>query len=230
MRIAIAAVRLVLAVLILAAIVATYIETANRNGGPPNPLNFFGYFTIQSNILGALALTASGILLLRGRRGPGWIPDFRGAVVAYLAVVGIVYAVLLAPLGVEGGVPVPWANTVMHLVSPIAIALDWILVADRPPLRWRRLWVCLPYPAVWLAVVLARGASDGWVPYPFLNPDRGAAAVAIVCVGIAFAILVAAALATALSRVRLLLADSTDTMKRRPGAAQTRDAREGAAV
>ena len=31
----------------------------------------------------------------------------------------------------------------------------------------------LIYPLVWTVVVLIRGATDGWVPYPFLNPSQG---------------------------------------------------------
>jgi len=210
MRIAIGSVRLALAALMLAAVVATYLGTVARIGAAPNPFNFFGYFTIQSNLLGIAALLLSGVALLQstgGRTGPRWLPAFRGAVVAYIVVVGLVYAVLLAPLGLEGGAPVPWANFVLHVVSPILIPLDWLLVADRPALPWRRLWVVLPYPAVWLTVVLIRGASDGWVPYPFLAPENGAWSIALVCFGIALTILAAAALATGLSRARIIRVD-----------------------
>ena len=39
----------------------------------------------------------------------------------------------------------------------------------------------LVYPALWIGVVLARGATDGWVPYPFLDPKHGYGAVAAIC-------------------------------------------------
>lgn len=208
MKFAIGAARLALAALMVAAIAATYAHVYGTVGGHPNLFNFFGFFTIQSNLLGVAALALSAIALMLDRRGPRWLPVFRGAVVAYLIVVGLVYAVLLAPLGLEGGVPVVWANTVLHVVSPIALLLDWLLVADRPALRWRHLWVVLTYPALWLLVVLIRGATDGWVPYPFLAPENGAASIAVVCLGIAATVLAAGALATALSRIRLLLADT----------------------
>ena len=35
------------------------------------------------------------------------------------------------------------------------------------------MWLHVLYPVVWIAVVLVRGATDGWVPYPFLNPEQG---------------------------------------------------------
>lgn len=99
---------------------------------------------------------------------------------------GIVYAVLLAPLGEAGGVPDDWTNAVLHLVTPLYLPLDWLLFRDRPALRWRTLPWVLAYPAVWLTVVLIRGATDGWVPYPFLNPSVGYGRVALTCLAIFF--------------------------------------------
>ena len=79
----------------------------------------------------------------------------------------------------------PWVNVLLHIVVPIAAALDWVLVPDREPLRWSALWTVLIYPLVWLTVVLVRGAMDGWVPYPFLDPERGYGAIAVTAVVIA---------------------------------------------
>ncbi len=95
-----------------------------------------------------------------------------------MVIVGIVYAVLLAPVDAAGGVPVPWANTVVHVVTPIFALVDWFLAPDRLATPLRLTWVLLLYPAVWIAVVLVRGATDGWVPYPFLDPKNGYAFVA----------------------------------------------------
>ena len=50
--------------------------------------------------------------------------------------------------------------------------------------------VVLLFPAVWLVVVLLRGATDGWVPYPFLDPGQEYAAVAGYCVVILVAFFV----------------------------------------
>ncbi len=203
MRMGIAALRFAMAAAMLAAIVSTYVLSAQHRGAPPNPFNFFGFFTIQSNLLGIVAFTVSAVVLVRGGPAPGWLPSFRGATTAYLMVVGVVYVTLLAPLGAEGGVTEPWANWVLHYLSPVVIAVDWLLVADRPALAWRQLWLVLVYPAVWIVVVLIRGATDGWVPYPFLNPENGAGSIALVCLGIALTILAAGALATVLSRADL---------------------------
>jgi hypothetical protein len=199
-RIAVAALRLGLAVLIVAAVAATFAATASRT--EVVPVNFFGYFTLQSNLLAVPVLAVSGGLVLARRRAPVWFDVVRAASVTYLVIVGVVYALLLAPLGAAGGVPLPWANTVLHVVTCVLVPLDWLLVADRHPLPLRRLGWVLVYPLVWCAVVLVRGATDGWVPYPFLDQSRGAVAVGAAVLGIGLAVVIVGALAFAATRLR----------------------------
>lgn len=180
---AIGVARLLLAVLVTAAVVATHADVASRV--PVNPFNLYGYFTIQSNLIGAASWLAAGYLALRGRnRGLG--ASLLGAIATTcLIIVGLVYAVLLQPSGAAGGVQLPWANTVLHLVSPIAAAIDWGLIRDRRRLAPRSLWAILVYPILWTTVVLIRGATDGWVPYPFLDPSQGYGVVAAYAIAIA---------------------------------------------
>lgn len=202
MRFAVAAVRLLTAALIVVAVTATFVATAAR--AEIIPANFFGYFTVQSNLLAVPVLVAAAVLLIRRRAAPGWFDVVRAATTTYLAIVGLVYALLLAPLGAAGGVPLPWANTVLHVVSCLLVPLDWLLVADRGRLPFSRLGWLLVYPAVWCAVVLVRGATDGWVPYPFLDQSRGIGPVVPAVLGIGVAVVVVGALAFAASRLRPL--------------------------
>jgi hypothetical protein len=195
-----AALRTVAALGTLTAIVATFFDTASRSA--INPFNFFGYFTMQSNIATLVVLLAAAIYGFRGRRQPPGLELARGCVTTYIVIVGIVYNLLLS--GLEGGVTLAWANTVLHVVLPIYAALDWILFADRGPLPWRRFWIVLVYPLVWLAVVLVRGATDGWVPYPFLDPGQGYGVVALYAVGIAVAFAAVGAGVWAVSRVTVI--------------------------
>ena len=181
--------RLGVAALIVAAIVATVAESASRT--TINPFNMFGYFTIQSNILLAVVLSLLGVWGMAGRRPPAWAEPARAACATYIVLVGLVYAVLLAPLGAAGGVPVPWANTVLHVITPLFAVLDWVMAPERRALPTSTVGVILIYPMLWLVVVLIRGATDGWVPYPFLDPANGYAQVAITVVGIAAVVLVA---------------------------------------
>jgi hypothetical protein len=57
---------------------------------------------------------------------------------------------------------------------------------------------------VWLVVILVRGATDGWVPYPFLNPDLGYGVVALYCLGVAVFIVLMGVLVIGMSRLRLV--------------------------
>ena len=167
-----ASARTIWAVVTLVAIIVTWVETAKS--GPVNPLNFFGFFTIQSNSLLTIAAATAGIAgFLRPGPQARWIVVLRSLATVCMVIVGVVYATLLAPLGLEGGAPVPWANWVMHYAGPILVAIDWIFARDREPLSWRIAMMQLIYPIAWVTVVLFRGATDGWVPYPFLNPNQG---------------------------------------------------------
>jgi hypothetical protein len=195
-----AVLRLLAALLTVAAVAATFLSSAER--GTVNPFNFFGFFTVQANLLAAAVLAGTAALTLLGRQVPAWLTLARAATTAYLVVVGVVYNTLLT--GVTGGVVLPWANIALHVVLPIYCLVDWLLVADRGAEPWRRLWLVLVYPVLWTTVVLLRGATDGWVPYPFLDPVTGYESVAVYVALIAVAFTAAGALVFGLSRLRLI--------------------------
>jgi len=200
MRVLAAVVRVVLALAIIAAVVVTHLEAASRV--VVNPFNLYGYFTIQSNLIAAIILLISGAIAFSGRVQGPWLSLFRALATTFLVIVGLVYATLLAPLGAAGGVPIPWANAVLHIVSPIVIVLDWLLVGDRQRIPLSRFWAVLVYPAVWTTVVLIRGATDGWVPYPFLDPAQGYGVVALYAAAILVVFVVVGLLVLWASRFR----------------------------
>jgi hypothetical protein len=155
--------------------------------GDGNPFNFFGYFTNQTSLFASGVLIALGALTIAGRRVPDWLSLLRGIATAYLLVVAVIYNVLVPG---TGSAPA-WVSLMLHVIFPILVALDWLLVGDRPRLRWRHLWLLLPYPVVWLVIVLIRGVTDGWVPYGFLLPERGLVSLLLHIVGLLVAIVAA---------------------------------------
>ncbi|WP_167040698.1 Pr6Pr family membrane protein [Salinibacterium sp. ZJ454] len=195
-------VRLLMAVLILVAVTGTFIDTANN--GAVNPFNFFGYFTIQSNLFYAAALVAAVVIEARRERVGDLMLVARASITTYLVIVGSVYATLLAPLGV-GSIAPAWANVMLHIVTPIFAVLQWLLAADRRRIPFRRLWLLLIYPFVWIVVVLIRGATDGWVPYPFLDPAAGYVVLAMYCAAILLAMLTVGSLVVLASRAPTLM-------------------------
>jgi hypothetical protein len=196
----IASLRLIVVLLGITSITATFLDTASRE--TINPFNFFGFFTMQSNILLAVVLGITAVVSLTGRTQSPGLQLARGCATTYIAVVGLVYNTLLAAL--PGGVTLEWANHQLHIVLPIYAVLDWAIIGDRGPLPWKRLAIVTVYPIAWIFVVLVRGATDGWVPYPFLDPGTGYGAVAIYCVVIAASTVVVAAAIWALSRGQLV--------------------------
>jgi hypothetical protein len=170
--------------------------------GDGNPFNFFGYFTNQTSLLASGVLIALGALVIAGRRVPNWLSLLRGIATAYLLVVAVIYNVLVPG---TGSAPA-WVSLVLHVLFPILVALDWLLVRDRPRLRWRLLWLLLPYPVVWLVIVLIRGVTDGWVPYGFLLPERGVVSLLLHIVGLLVAIVVAGIVVWMTSGVRARIA------------------------
>jgi hypothetical protein len=195
-----AVLRLLVVISVVIAIVATFFDTASR--AAINPFNFFGYFTMQSNILTAVVLLLAALATFRGRPQTPLLVLARACVTTYIVIVGIVYNTLL--VGLEGGISLEWANWVLHVAFPIYAALDWILFGDRHALPWRQLWVVLIFPVVWIIVVIIRGATDGWVPYPFLDPSLGYGVVALYSLGIFVATVIVGALVFAFSRVRII--------------------------
>ncbi|MFC3300675.1 Uncharacterised protein [Arthrobacter agilis] len=191
-----AGVRLGVVAIVALAVVATFLDTASR--AAVNPFNFFGFFTMQSNIMAAAVLLATAVLQVRGAGGPAWLAPVRAATTTYMFVVGVVYNLLLA--GLAGGVELAWANWVLHVAFPVYAVLDWMVAADRRPLSYRVIRLILVYPLVWAVVVLIRGATDGWVPYPFLDPASGYASVLAHVLGIAVAFAAFGALIILVSR------------------------------
>ncbi|WP_238439343.1 Pr6Pr family membrane protein [Microbacterium sp. JZ31] len=164
--------------------------------GDANPFDYFGYFTNQTSLLAAVVLTASGSHSVRNQRPPHWLVAARGVVTACLLVVAVIYNGLVPGTGTAPA----WISAVLHVYFPLFVLLDWVLVGDRAPLRWRTLWIVLPYPLAWLAVVLVRGATDGWVPYGFLLPERGVMSLLGYSAALLFTLVASGALVWAGSR------------------------------
>lgn len=173
------AVRLAGAGLIVAALAAT--TYAAVRDGVFVLWNFFGFFTIQSNVIGVVVLLIAG--RFTGTPRPRWVELARACATVYLVIVGLVYWTLL--VGVDVQIAYPWANVVLHGCSSVLMLADWLIEGPRTRLAQRDSWVVLGYPVVWLVVVAIRGATDGWVPYPFLDPDNGYLSVSVVALGIA---------------------------------------------
>ncbi len=152
-----------------------------------NIANFFSFFTIQSNIIAAFVLLASGVMGLRGKASSRRWDVVRGGAVSWMATTGIVFAALLSGMDVDLQLTEPWVDVVLHQVMPLVMVADWLLAPPRHRLTVRSGLVWILYPAVYAAYSLVRGPMVDWYPYPFLDPrgDGGYAEVAAYSAGIA---------------------------------------------
>ena len=165
------------------------------------PLNFFSFFTVESNIIAVVSLFVSGLYSWRGTQ-PRWVHYLRGAATIYMTVTGITYSLLLR--NVEVDTAVPWVNLVLHYVIPIVMIVDWLI--DLPEFRIRvgRAMVWLIFPVAYLAYSLLRGPLVDWYPYPFLDPrPEGYLPVIVTSVGIAIGGLLFALLVSWTTRLRI---------------------------
>ena len=135
-----------------------------------NPGNFFSFFTIQSNILAAGVLLAAAVV--RPEERTLLFDVLRGAATLYIAITGVVFALLLAGLQESLDTHIVWVDFTVHKLMPIVVAADWLL---EPPRRRLPFWAALAwlaYPAAWFAYTLVRGAAEHWYPYPFVDAAR----------------------------------------------------------
>jgi hypothetical protein len=83
------------------------------------------------------------------------------------------------------------------------VVLDWILDPPQSRLAVRDALLWLVYPIAWAVLTVARGAVDGWYPYPFLDPANGGyGQVAITIVAITAGFVALASITVAIGNAR----------------------------
>ncbi|GAP46046.1 Pr6Pr family membrane protein [Streptomyces azureus] len=144
-----------------------------------------GYFAIQSNILLALVMAFSARRAWTASRPlPGAV---LGATLLYVVIAALVHHLLLAneasPFSLTGeaaAAPTGWqavAHHTLHTLTPIAAALDWLLLTPPGRLHLRQASAWLLYPLAYLVFSLTRGelllpgTPDRYL-YPFLDVDQ----------------------------------------------------------
>jgi len=166
--------------------------------------NFLSYFTVLSNLYAMVILVATGAWA--GERLSHRCEMARGAAVLYMAMTGLVYALLLSGVDVQTD---QYTNWVMHRIVPVIVVLDWLYEPPREPIDLRSAVSWLAFPLLYLLYTLMRGPFVDWYPYPFVDPTRGGGyvRVALNAIGVALGFVVVTWLVTwsatwALSRRR----------------------------
>ena len=178
------------------ALVAIAVQLTDLAGkGVLNPVSYFSYFTIDSNLIAAAILLVGAA---SAGRGSARFDLFRGGAVVYMSITGIVFTLLLSNTDVDTAIP--WVNTVVHELMPLVILADWLVTPPVTRLRLRDGLLWLSFPLVWIVYTLIRGSIVNLYPYPFLNPANGGyVSVAVYAAGILVAMLVVCGLTVVLA-------------------------------
>lgn len=161
---------------------------------------YLGYFTILTNLLAALALTAAASAAQGTLRRFFRRPGVASAIGANIAVVGLVYFFVLRHIWNPEGLL--WlADVLLHYLMPVLFLAYWWIAVPARGLRWRDLphwWI---YPLGYLVYALVRGAIAGAYPYPFIDVGAlGYGRTALNAVGVLIGFSVIAALLVAIGR------------------------------
>lgn len=141
--------------------------------------DFFSYFTVESNLLAVVSLLVSSIALVAGHRSRR-LDYVRGAVTLFMTTTIIIFIVLLSGYPASELTAVPWDNTVLHYIMPIAIIVDWLFATRVDPVPYRKALLWLLFPLAYLLYSLVRGPIAGWYPYPFMDASQNGYGVVLV--------------------------------------------------
>jgi hypothetical protein len=132
---------------------------------------FLGYFTILTNLLVCVALSAPALAPASRWATLFSRPAAVFGVAASIVFVAISYHLLLRNVWNPQGLHL-LANDLLHYVTPLLYLIYWWLVAPKGSLRWvHPLWWGL-YPAAYLVYALIRGALIDSYPYGFIDAGK----------------------------------------------------------
>ena len=166
---------------IAALVIALGITRLFGIGDPPISPSSLLFYTMQSNILcfmWMVLLIVRTVKDLRRDGRKGWStpsPRFGGAVMQAITVTMLIYLVVLLPQSEPGYVPFTLTDTLVHVVTPVLLIIDWALFSPKGRFRgWDPLvWAALPY--LYLLFAFGWGALGGEFspgksfPYPFMD-------------------------------------------------------------
>ncbi len=127
-------------------------------------VQFFSYFTIQSNLLVAVYCFSSLVkrpFLLNSS-------GFFGLALLNITLTGIIYFILLRGTYPMQGIAV-YSNMLLHYAVPPAALLLFFLVREREPFRFHYIIYWILYTLAYLVYSLVRGSVIGTYPYPFID-------------------------------------------------------------
>jgi hypothetical protein len=163
--------RAVCALLAWLTLIAQYtlmVQSGEFGGLGGTTLTYLGYFTILTNILAALAVTAPFFSSRSKLRAFFERQAVRAVIALYILVVMVVYWALLAKIHHTEGLGI-LTNWSLHLIIPVLYILDWLIFSPKGQIRFKDLPYWIVFPVAYGMFNILRGAITGFYPYPFLS-------------------------------------------------------------
>jgi hypothetical protein len=163
---------------------------------------FLSYFTVLTNLLICLSLTAS--LLAPSSVLGRWSsrPPVIAGIATSIVFVGLSYHFLLRNTWNPRGAQL-LADCLLHYAVPVLYLFYWWVAASKAAPRWAHPLLWSAYPTVYLVYALLRGAVVGAYPYPFIDPaNLGYGRVMINSIGLLFVFIALGLLIVGASRAR----------------------------
>lgn len=162
---------------LLVQLIVNIAKGASADAGPVagialSLINYFGYFTILTNLLVALVLTVP--VVASTSRAGRFFSDLRTTSTASAAiiVVGVAYHRLLSADHNVTGIEV-LTNLAFHYIVPVLYAAYWVAFTDVRDARWtHQVGALSVYPTAYFAYLILRGQLIGTYPYDFVDVQR----------------------------------------------------------
>lgn len=129
-------------------------------------LNTFCYWTVDTNILVAIAAAA---IAYPSDRTSRWLPELLPTALSGIALTGLVFNTMMRD---DRGHGVRALHSdLAHIAVPAMMIGGWLLFMPRPTLRWRGLLWAFAFGMSWSVATFWRGMVSGYYPYNFINAE-----------------------------------------------------------
>lgn len=146
-----------------------FLMLENRQADIPETIiRFFSFFTILTNILVALFLTASLFILKKFPFKLFFVKGTLTAITTFIVIVGLVYQIVLRQIWEPTGLQYI-VDELLHTIIPLFMLGYWFFNIRKEDLLLKPVFNWLIYPSIYLVFIIVRGNISGYYPYPFLN-------------------------------------------------------------
>lgn len=160
---------------------------------PAGLVRYISYFTILTNILAALVLSApsdrAGSASADAGDAPGGFfarPAVAGGTMVYMLAVLLAYVFVLRVVWHPHGNQAI-SDILLNILTPLLYIVYWFRYVPKGWLRGAHVGWWLVYPAVYLIFTLLHGIRSGFYPYPYVDTIKLGDATAVMNCGIMLA-------------------------------------------